>query len=117
MTNLAPPPSAIDGKTDALGLASGLTREYLLHHRLCPKEISPEGQLVLAATPDALRGGSADIAYAYRLPVRFETVERSELERLIERLTTRNERSVELARVDTNTDDLATDVRDLANQP
>jgi type II secretory ATPase GspE/PulE/Tfp pilus assembly ATPase PilB-like protein len=117
MTNLASPHSAIDGKTDPLALASGLTREYLLHHRLCPKEISPEGQLVLAATADALRDGSSDIAYAYRLPVTFETVERSELERLVERLTTRNERSVELARVDTNTDDLATDVRDLANQP
>jgi general secretion pathway protein E len=101
----------------SLTLASGLTRDYLLHHRLCPKEIDGDGSLVVAATADALRGGSADIAYVYRRPVIYETVERPELERLVERLTTRAERSVELARVDTDSDDLATDVRDLANQP
>src|SRR6185295_12577086 len=35
----------------------------------------------------------------------------------IERLTTRSERTIELARADHGTDDLAADVRDLANQP
>jgi general secretion pathway protein E len=107
---------ATDGG-NAIALAPGLTRDYLLHHRLCPKAIDADGTLVLAAAADAWRGGSADIAHAYRSPITFETVERPELERLIERLTTRAERSVELARVDTNSDDVATDVRDLANQP
>jgi general secretion pathway protein E len=111
------PRQNIDNGTSTLGLATGLTREYLLHHRLCPKAISADGLLVVAATTDAFREGTADISYAYRLPVTLETVERQELERLVERLTTRAERSVELARVDTNGDDLATDVRDLANQP
>ena len=100
-----------------LTLASGLTRDYLLHHRLCPKTIDANGSLVLAATADALREGAEDIAFAYRLPVVYETVDSAELERLVERLTTRAERSVELARIDTSSDDLATDVRDLANQP
>jgi general secretion pathway protein E len=106
-----------DSGPGLLALASGLTRDYLLHHRLCPKAISNDGVLIVAATADALRGGAPDIAYAYHLPITYETVERPELERLVERLTTRAERSVELARVDTNSDDLATDVRDLANQP
>src|SRR5438874_671642 len=35
-------------------LAPGLSREYLLHHRLCPKAIDTEGALVVAATADAL---------------------------------------------------------------
>jgi general secretion pathway protein E len=42
---------------------------------------------------------------------------RDEVERLIERLTTHADRSIELSRVDTTSDDLATDIRDLANQP
>lgn len=100
-----------------LALAPGLTRDYLLHHRLCPKAVDTDGTLVIAATADALVGGADDISYAYQLPVTFETVARDELERLVERLTTRAERSVELARADTSGDDLATDVRDLANQP
>jgi len=109
--------ATIDTGGHALALAPGLTREYLLHHRLCPRAINADGVLVVAGTADALRGGAADISYAYRRPVVHETIERQELERLVERLTTRAERSVELARVDTNSDDLATDVRDLANQP
>jgi type II secretory ATPase GspE/PulE/Tfp pilus assembly ATPase PilB-like protein len=100
-----------------LTLAPGVTRDYLLHHRLCPKALRADGSLVVAATDDALLGGIDDIAFAYRLPVRRETVDRSELERLIERLTTRTERNIELARIDTSSDDLATDVRDMANQP
>jgi len=109
--------SAVDSGRGPLALASGLTRDYLLHHRLCPRAVNADGVLIVAATADALQGGAADIAYAYRLPVAYEVVDRQELERLVERLTTRAERSVELARVDTNSDDLATDVRDLANQP
>ena len=108
---------ADSGTAATLALAPGLTRDYLLHHRLCPKEVNADGRLVVAATGDALLGGVEDIAFAYHRQVTCETVERPELERLIERLTTRAERSVELARIDTTSDDLATDVRDLANQP
>lgn len=107
-----------NGRRDSsLTLAPGLTREYLVHHRLCPKALQPDGTLVVAGTDDALLGGIEDIEDAYRLPVSRETVDRQELERLIERLTTRTERSIELARIDTGIDDLATDVRDMANQP
>lgn len=100
-----------------LALAREVTRDYLVHHRLCPKLVDEDGTLIVAGTSDALLGGIDDIAYAYGTPVTYETVDRSELEQLIERLTTRAERDLELARIDTNSDDLATDVRDMANQP
>src|SRR5215217_1346396 len=100
-----------------LTLAAGVTREYLLHHRLCPKSTTDDGSLVLATTADSLLSGADDIAFAYGRSVAFETVPREELERLIERLTTRSERTIELAKADSATDTLSADVRDLANQP
>ncbi|HXT16499.1 MAG TPA: GspE/PulE family protein [Gemmatimonadaceae bacterium] len=106
--------------TEALiELAAGVSREYLLHHRVCPKGLSSSGELVLAATKDVLRTGVDELAAAYRRDVVVESVEQDELERLVERLTTRAERTIELARAEAgeSSDDLATDVRDLANQP
>ena len=79
-----------------LALASGLSRDYLLHHRVCPHRIADDGTLVVATAPDALT---------------------AEVERLIERLTTTTDRSIELARIGAAEDDLAADVRDLASQP
>jgi type II secretory ATPase GspE/PulE/Tfp pilus assembly ATPase PilB-like protein len=103
----------------SLALADGLSREYLLHHRLCPRAWAPDGNLVVAAAPDALLDGLDDIAFAYGKSVSVETVESADLEQLIERLTTSAERSIELARaaLSGDDDDLTADVRDLANQP
>jgi general secretion pathway protein E len=100
-----------------LTLADGLTREFLLHHRVCPKALDGDGVLIVAATADAIAGGLEDLASVYQRTVITETVSRDELERLVERLTTRAERTIELARADAAGDDLATDVRDMANQP
>src|SRR5262249_27472883 len=69
------------------------------------------------ATSDARLGGVDDLACAYQRTPTLETVDRDELERLIERLTTHSERTIELARVGATSDDSATDVRDMANQP
>ena len=101
----------------SLTLAPGLSREYMLHHKLCPKAVTEDGVLIVATTFDAIREGADDIAFAYDQRVVFEIVEREELERLIERLTTRSERSIEMASAESSGDDFATDVRDLANQP
>jgi type II secretory ATPase GspE/PulE/Tfp pilus assembly ATPase PilB-like protein len=100
-------------------LADGLSREYLLHHRLCPRSWSDDGSLVVAAAPDAILDGVDDIAFAYGKRVAVESVDAAELEQLIERLATRSERSIEMARASTELvdDDLTADVRDLANQP
>ena len=79
-------------------LVAGLTRDYLLHHRVCPKEFADDGAIIIAMTADALMSGVDDLAFAYHRPPSLQTVAREELERLIERLTTRSERTIELAR-------------------
>ena len=100
-----------------LALANGLSRDYLLHHRVCPQRIGEDGTLVVATAPDALLDALDDIASVYKRPVRVEETPTAEVERLIERLTTTTDRSIELARIGAAEDDLAADVRDLANQP
>ena len=50
----------------ALMLANGLTRDYLLHHRVCPKTVSDDGSLVIAVTEGSFLGGADDVAFAYR---------------------------------------------------
>ena len=105
--------------SNPLTLADGVSREYLLHHHVCPKSLADDGRLVVAAAPTALRDALDDLSLAYRRSVVAEDATADEVERLIERLTTRAERSIELARIDADGSDdaLATDVRDLANQP
>src|SRR5206468_9494516 len=107
-----------------LALAEGLSREFLLHHRLCPKERRDDGTIVVAIAPDVARNALDDIAFVYRAPVVIEEVKGDEVDRLIERLTTRSERAIELMAENELTrelggqdDDLTTDVRGLANQP
>jgi general secretion pathway protein E len=102
---------------DQLPLADGLSRDFLLHHRVCPWHVTADGTLVVAADERALLDGADELAFAYGRPVVVEQTTADELERLVERITTRAERSIELARIGGGEDDLATDVRDLANQP
>jgi type II secretory ATPase GspE/PulE/Tfp pilus assembly ATPase PilB-like protein len=110
---LHPPVTTTRGE---LPLAEGITREFLLHHRLCPSHATPDGTIVVIAGEGALLDALDELGYAYGRPVQVEQASTSEVERLIERLSTRAERSIELAQVHGD-DDLATDVRDLANQP
>ncbi len=100
-------------------LAPELSREFLLHHRLCPKELRGNDTVVVAAAPDALIDAFSEIAFAYRRQVEPVTLPLREVERLIERLTTQADRSLELQRIegDVDEDELATDVRDMVNQP
>ena len=102
-----------------LPLADGLTRDYLLHHRICPRRLSDDGHIVVAVAPDALLDGLDDVAFAYGKPLVVENVAAAEVDQLIERITTRSERTIELARAgsDAGDDDTTADVRDLANQP
>lgn len=97
--------------------AEGLGREFLLHHGLCPLRQAPDGSVVVAAAEGARLEGLADIGFAYRAPVEVEQVSLTELERHIERLMSRVEKPIELARAGEAGDDLTADVRQLADQP
>jgi len=100
-----------------ISLAPGVTRAFLLHHRVCPVSISSDGILRVIATEDALLDALDDLRFAYGAEVTVETAPLDEVERFIERITTRTERSIELASAGGVDDDRLTDVRDLANQP
>jgi general secretion pathway protein E len=99
-----------------LALAEGLSREFLFHHRVCPFALAEGGTLVVLVAPDARLDVLDEIAFAYACPAVAREAPAEEVERLIERLTTRADRRIELARVQGD-DDLAADVRDLASQP
>lgn len=103
---------------DDAPLAPGLTREYLLHHRCCPKGIGAEGLLIVAAAPDALLDDAGDdLGRLYQCRVVIENASSDEVERLIERLATRWERSIELQSAGSADVELTADARDLATQP
>ena len=101
----------------ALALAGGLSREYLLHHRVCPIALRDPDAVVVAVTEDAVPSALDDISVAYDRVVVTEAVPPTELERLIERIANRTDHAVEVTRIEISDDDLAADVRDLANQP
>jgi general secretion pathway protein E len=102
--------------SDALTLADGLTRDFLLHHGCCPVRLADDGTIVVAVSPQGFREAAEEIAFAYAREVTCEDASASDVERLIERLVTRSERSVQLEKGSAAAGDLLTDVRDLANQ-
>ena len=106
-------------------LADGLTREFLLHHRVCPYARRDDGAVIVAVAPDAATDALDDVALAYRALVLSEETHADEVNVLIERLTARSESNIDFGVDGSMTalgstafdEDLATDVRDLANQP
>src|SRR6476661_6376072 len=97
-------------------LVDAISREYLVHHRVCPKAFAADGSIIVAISANAHLDAIDDIGFSYRCAVVTEITPDEEVERLIERLTNRTERSIELARADGEIDDFTADVRDLANQ-
>jgi len=94
---------------DQLPLAEGLSRDFLLHHRLCPWHVTAAGTLVVAADEASILDGADELAFAYGRRVEVERTTPDELDRLVERITNRAERSIELARIGGGDDDLARD--------
>jgi type II secretory ATPase GspE/PulE/Tfp pilus assembly ATPase PilB-like protein len=82
-------------------------------------ERAADGTIRVAIAPAALRDALDDIAVAYDCATTPTDVTDEELDRLIERITTRSDRDIQLERDDAGLtdDDTTTDVRDLANQP
>src|SRR6185437_6043584 len=103
---------------DILPLADGVSREYLLHHRVCPVTIREDGALVVATAPDALLPHALDdLGIAYRRPVVADEKPKHEVERLIARLTSgRGAEEMALVSADEDSQEsLVADVRDIAN--
>src|SRR5262249_24078902 len=101
----------------------GVTREYLVHHCVCPIGRDADGRVRLATTADsALEDALEDLAPLYASQMAPEIVSVGDVERLIERLTAHVSPDavdiIELAPGDLGApDERTTDVRDLANQP
>ena len=105
----------------AVVLADDVSREFLLHHRVCPKAWRDDGALEVACAPDAALDALDELSVAYRARVVSEDATSDELARLIERLASAAERTIELARANgddaSDRDGSTSDVRDLATQP
>jgi len=103
-------------------MASGLTRDYLVHHRVCPIALTADGTLVVSAAPTALLDDAVDdLALVYDRPVIVREESEAEIDRSIERLSAAHPDegmgfALERSSIDA-ADDGTTDVRDLANQP
>ncbi len=104
-----------------VALATGISREYLLHHHVCPRSRRDGGTVVVAVAPDALLPEALDdLSIAYGAAVIPEPESTEEVERLIALLPTSIETTVELERANTDDaldDPLTADARDLATQP
>lgn len=102
-----------------LPLASGISRSFLLRHRICPLAEDGEGQLVVAVGENASSVAIAEVAELYGRRAASHPCSREELEQYIERITTEADRLValDLVRDDDPDDERTTDVRDLANGP
>ena len=95
-----------------------LTREFLLHHAVCPLAIESTGELTIAVGPDVIHSGIDDLSVLYRAPVRQLPMSESELAAHIERAVAAANREVDLGSHESaEADNLDADVRDLANQP
>jgi type II secretory ATPase GspE/PulE/Tfp pilus assembly ATPase PilB-like protein len=106
--------------TTPLMLAEGLSREFLFHHHLCPKERRSDGTIVVAVAPDAILDALDDLEMVYRADIAKESASADEVDRMIERLSTLSEHSLEMLDVgapSNATDEVTADVRDLATQP
>ncbi|HSC31457.1 MAG TPA: GspE/PulE family protein [Gemmatimonadaceae bacterium] len=100
----------------AVALEGGVSRDYLLHHRVCPTVITADGSLVVAVAPDALVPEALDdLGLAYRRSIVPELTPRDEVERLIARLTSGSDASLTVGHAEQDDEALIADVRDVAN--
>lgn len=98
-------------------LVEALSRDYLLHHRICPVEYGSAGEVVVAIDRDHRPAALEDVAVAYDRDVIVQEVDAAELDRLIERVSSEAERLVQLELTGTEASGSATDVTDLVNEP
>jgi general secretion pathway protein E len=102
--------------SNAVALVGGVSREYLLHHRVCPTAITEDGALVVAIAPNArIPEALDDLGLAYRRAIVTENTPHEEVERLIARLTSGAEAALTVGHAEPDDEALVADVRDVAN--
>lgn len=104
-----------------VSLSSRVSREFLLHHRVCPLGALPDGALTVAVTSGSLMAGLDDLSLAYGRPIVAHTLSEPGLERLIAQLAAGAAPEVEVGigtlDMDKEDTEFARDVRVAANQP
>ncbi len=95
-----------------LALLDGLSREFLLHHGVCPLRIDENGALVVGVTPGLHSVALDDLAQLYARRVETTDVTNADLEQAVERLL-----AMEAGPDDALATTASADVRDLASQP
>jgi len=98
-------------------IPAGLSREYLLHHRVCPDRRTGGGGLEVAIAPGAFEEALDEIALLYSAPVSPRPVDLDELERMIERLAVATDAHGLPAGGTVPPESSATDIREIASQP
>ena len=96
-------------------LPTGVSREFLLHHGVCPEFATSDGTLRVLVAPDAILPDAIDdLEIAYACSMVEVPAPRGEVDRLIARLTTSRGESLAVQQVD-DADTIVADVRDVAN--
>jgi general secretion pathway protein E len=93
---------------------AGVSREYLLHHRICPDKLDGDGALIVAVGPGAFLEAIPELSDIYGRRIVTRTAPDDDLERMIERITTHADNGDEIGR---SGDEDTADVREIANQP
>ena len=65
---------------------AGVSREYLLHHRVCPDKLGDDGKLIVAVAPGAFLEAIPELSDIYGRIIVTRDTNDDDLERMIERI-------------------------------
>lgn len=100
-------------------LPTGLSKEFLAHHRICPIETLNDGSLAVGVTQGSLMAGLDDLSLSSGRPVVARTISEREFAELLARATAASgsDDEVEVSAANEDDSDLTRDIRDRANEP
>jgi len=105
--------SVAEGDLESIAVA-GVSREYLLHHRVCPDKLDGDGALIVAVGPGAFLEAIPELSDVYGRRIITRDASDDDLERMVERITAHVESGTDPVR---NGEEDTADVREIANQP
>lgn len=102
------------GSAKTVPIPDRISREYLVHHQVCPAGILPDGRLLVSTTAQTLLNALDDLSIVYDREIVAELTSPEDLDMRIARIAADQEpMEMDQARDSSFT----SDVRDLANQP